>query len=295
MLFYRPVLLALLLLTGTTLSGCATWNPSWNQAVPGTTGTDVTAFLNKADSIYQSADSREKVMAAISAYEDALKIDPVNYKALTSLGHLYMLLAAGYTQKVSEKERLYDQSMRFNEWAMYTNPSFKRMVDQGAKPWEAADVLTEREMEAMFFWITGVLYKFKECMILPTQILNIEMIQWIGPFLKQMEELDETWGGGGIQFSLSLYYALLPERMGGSDELSKEYLNKSVEIGPQWLLNRWGRAKYFYVQRDNSEGFRQDMEWILNQDIHEAGGDYAWKIYIQRDAREMLDNMNRYF
>lgn len=178
---------------------------------------------------------------------------------------------------------------------MYTNSDFKNLVEQGKTPWEAVSVLTDKELEAMFLWVTAILYQFKECMSLPTQILNIKMIQWIGPVLNHMKSIDRTWGGGAIQFSLSLHYGILPGYMGGSDELSSTYLQQAIEIGPDWLLGKWGRAKYFHVMQKNKTGFIEDLQWVIAQDPDLMKDEYAWKIYFQDDARRSLDEIDSYF
>ena len=38
-----------------------------------------------------------------------------------------------------------------------------------------------------------------------------------------------------------------------------------------------------------------DLEWVVAQDLETAGGVYAWKVYFQRDARQLLTNVDRYF
>jgi len=83
--------------------------------------------------------------------------------------------------------------------------------------------------------------------------------------------------------------------MGGDKKLSSEYLNKSIETGPDWLIGRWGRAKYFYVMKGNKEGFKTEMQWIADQNIDQVNGEYAWNVYFQEDAKKSLLDINQYF
>ena len=131
-------------------------------------------------------------------------------------------------------------------------------------------------------------------MLLPGKVVNRQWIEWCGIFLHRIEEIDPTWGGGGVQFSLAIFYGALPKSLGGDRQLSDDYLARSIEIGPEWLLNRWGRAKYFHVRDGNRSGFIEDLQWVIAQDIHQAGGVYPWKVYIQRDARQMLAAPEKY-
>ncbi|MBG7629926.1 MAG: hypothetical protein IZT56_05785, partial [Bacteroidetes bacterium] len=64
-----------------------------------------------------------------------------------------------------------------------------------------------------------------------------------------------------------------------------------IEIGPNYLVNRWGRAKYLYDLIGNKEGFKTDLEWVISQKPRNAGNTYPWNIYFQKDAQKMLENI----
>jgi len=291
--YYRHTftLLTLIFLLG----GCVSWQPAWEQTPKSGKTADAELLLKKAQALALKAEDRTTLQNAMSVYNSVLEVDPANYQALSALGNLYILLGAAYTDDRSEKIQLYRKAMRFSEQAMYTNSEFRHRVDLGQKPWEASQALTQREVDAMFYWVTAVLYYFKEGMSLPEKIANVKWIQWSGDFLLRIESLDPTWGGGGVQFSLALYYGILPQSMGGDSKKSEAYLDQSFEIGPDWLLNRWGRAKYFAVRDKNRSRFEADLRWVVDQDIHKAGGDYAWKVYFRRDAEKMLSDIDQYF
>ena len=278
------------------VSGCVSWRPDWDRTVPAVADTDMEAapLLVKAERLTLAAGSRSELLAAITALEAVLAADASNFRALTSLGHLYILLGAAYTEDRAEKTRHFQTARRCNEWAMYTNVEFAARMQTGEKPWEAAGVLTGREVPAMFYWVTAVLYHFKEGMSLPGKVVNRQWLEWCGIFLHRIEEIDPNWGGGGVQFSLAIYYGALPKTLGGDRQLSDTYLARSIAIGPHWLLNRWGRAKYFHVRDKNRSGFEEDLRWVVAQDIHRAGGVYPWKVYFQRDARKMLAAPEKY-
>jgi hypothetical protein len=277
------------------LSGCMSWQPDWDRSDYPVDAADAGRLLKEADRISLTAGSRPELLATINAFESVLEADAANFSALTNLGHLYILLGAAYTTDRSEKIGHYQTARRYNEWAMYTNPAFQVRMDDGAKPWEACDVLIQREVPAMFYWVTAVMYHFKEGMSLPGKVANKKWIEWCGIFLHRIEAIDPDWGGGGVQFSLALYYGILPKALGGDRQRSDTYLARSIEIGPDWLVNRWGRAKYFHVRDGNKFEFEKDLQWVVAQNLQHAGGIYPWKVYFQRDAKEMLAAVDRYF
>jgi len=277
------------------LSGCMSWQPDWDRSVSPAAGKDASPLLAQADRLLLTAGSRSELLATISAFESVLEADAANFSALTNLGHLYILLGAAYTTDLSEKIGHYQTARRYNEWAMYTNPAFQERVESGEKPWEACVVLTQREVPAMFYWVTAVMYHFKEGMSLPGKVVNKKWVEWCGIFLHRIEDIDPEWGGGGVQFSLALYYGILPKALGGDRQRSDAYLARSIEIGPDWLINRWGRAKYFHVRDGNKLDFENDLQWVIAQNLQHAGGIYPWKVYFQRDAKEMLAAADQYF
>ena len=59
-------------------------------------------------------------------------------------------------------------------------------------------------------------------------------------------------------------------------------------------VTRVTRNGHETVYRDGDrEGFRRDLEWVAAQDPAALQGPYAWNVYFQRDARQMLADMDR--
>jgi hypothetical protein len=106
--------------------------------------------------------------------------------------------------------------------------------------------------------------------------------------IERIDELDRNWAGGGNYFSRGLYYISIPEKFGGSKQRSDDEFTTAIEVGPDYLVNRWGRAKYLYSLVGDEEGYITDLEWVISQDPHEAGNPYPWNVYFQEDARKML-------
>lgn len=276
------------------LGGCATdWRPSWGRPAPPPAGSDTDRLLAQAQAAADRAEDRQGLLDALALYERTVATDPACYPALCEQANLSILLATAYTEPRAEKAALFHKAMACCERAMYTNPEFQARIDGGAKPWEAASVLTDREMDAMFFWVTAVFYDFKEAMTLPERIGNMIWLQWAGKVLERMEQLDPGWHGGAVAFTWALYYNIQPQGLGGDRAKSAAYLQNAVTDNPNWLLSRWGRATHFRLLTNDREGFRQDLEWVLAQDIARPGESHPWKAYFQRNARELLGNAEK--
>jgi hypothetical protein len=231
----------------------------------------------------------------MEAYARVLDQNPYHVRALTDLASQTILMGTAYSESRQDKRDRFRTAMRLCERAMYTDPAFKAMVDEGAPPWEACRVLGEEHIPAMMFWSTAVLYDFKEVLTFPEQVVNLAWVEHTGPFLDCMEALDPAWGGGAIQFTQSLYFGILPGALGGDDTRSAECLEQAVAFGSPWMLSRWGRAKYFRVRDGNRQGFEEDLRWVLRQEVAAPGEAYCWRAYFHQDAREALKNVDDFF
>ena len=185
--------------------------------------------------------------------------------------------------------------MVYAEGAMFTNPSFRQCIQLGEPTWDACRVLGVREMDAMLFWVNAVFYSYKDGQLPMGQVLNFRWVQRARQVMDHMTSIDPDWGGGVLHFTWGVYYLSIPESIGGDRKKSAEFFSKAIEVGPDRLLNRWGRAKYFYVKMKNPRGFREDLEWVLSRDVGQSPGNAAWNAFFVRDAKQMLDTMDSYF
>jgi tetratricopeptide (TPR) repeat protein len=277
------------------LTGCFRWKPDFSAVEPTLPRSEITRLLDEANTLGNRANNSDKPRKAIGAYEKVRTADPNNYDALCFLSTFYLLLGDGYTQDKTAKISYFQLAMNYAERAMYTHPDFRARIDRGERIWEAVDALTTNEMDAMFFWTTAVFYYYKEGLGPVGQVINYTWVKRARRVLERMTEIDPNWGGGAIYFTGGVYYLSIPEAVGGDRTLSAEYFAKAITTGPEWLLNRWGRAKYFHVKMKNPDEFKEDLAWVLAQDIAEAPGHFAWNAYFQNDAQDMLDRFDDYF
>jgi tetratricopeptide (TPR) repeat protein len=277
------------------LSGCVTLKPGWKDAPPATADPGgAAAQLAKGQALFDDADSREKLQDAISAYEEVLQVDSDNYEALTALCEAHTLDAAAYVSSKKEKKPIYQRGIAHCDRALYTNLEFRDLVDQGIAMEEAAHALTAREARATIFWVTGVSYYFKECLG-ASRLANYRLMVRSEALLNRLMEIDPDYLHGVVHFSRGIYYLSLPKYAGGDRDLSAELMARAEEVGPDSILVRWGRAKYYYFETKNRDGFERDLRWVVEQDPRTSSMSYPWNVYFQRDASELLENVDRLF
>lgn len=256
----------------------------------------VKSLLAKAEEQTQTADTREKVLTLIGTYESILEVDPEHLQALSNVAQYHILLGTGYSDKVALKKQHFRQAITYSERIMYLNSAFKARVNAGQTLWEASEILTKSEADGMGWWTTAVFYYFKECIPDAFKIFNSRWVKRNKIFMDRIEAVDPTWKDGANYFNLGIYYLALPKSLGGDLSKSAEYLVKAKSAGPQRLLIPWGRAKYYYYNQKNRQGFEKDLEWVLSQEPHRPTGDtYPWNIYFQAQARDLLASIDDLF
>ena len=273
-----------------SLCGCTmSWQPQvdgFQQSKPNDQSIEM---LESADNCFGNAGDLQKLTVCEDLYLAVLKENPGDYNALTQLSTINILLGTAYTNTGYGKSEHFLQAMRYAEQAMYSNTEFRTKIEQGETLWGAIDSLSEREAEAMFFWVTALQYEFKESMSLPEKVFNIKWLQRALLVIEQVEKGAPEFGGGGVEFAKAICYYALPGRYGGSEELGDEAMQAAIEHNDNWLLPRWARAKYYYVITGQTEKSQSELKWIAGQNPEQFRDPYPWRIHFIENSAALLD------
>lgn len=270
------------------LSSCATFEPGWNTVEIKESQVDKNQLIAKAHIIESTAASAEQVELLIETFKEVLKTDPLNYYALWKIGNYHILMGAAYAEKKKDKKYHYQEAIKYCEKAMATNTAFKTEVLNGKDITDALDKLSIDQIDAMGYWYTARFYYFSECLAPLGRVMNTRIVIDNNKMIESIDEIDPTWAGGGNYFSRGLYYIAIPERFGGSKERADQEFTEAVNIGPNYIVNRWGRAKYLYNLIGEEDKFLNDLNWVVEQDPSKADNPYPWNVYFQEDAKKLL-------
>lgn len=302
----RRALLALALLAAAALlAGClstgATRPPERAEAASsaepadGRRGERLDGLLAAARELETTAKDRAGVEAALAAWDRALELDPESFEALDASSDLVLLLGAAYAQDRGEQRRLYLEAMRRAERAMRTFPAFRARLDAGELPWVAAEALGAEGMHPMHVWSTAIFYLYRDTMGSARRLLNVPWLRRAQAVLAHMRTVDPDWSDGLLRFSWGMVYFALPPVAGGDRELAAAEFERAIELGPDWLVARWGRGRYFHLERGDRQGFEADLGWVVSQDPATAGGPTPWNVYFQREAEDLLARADELF
>lgn len=279
----------LLLLITFILGGCAKqWEPVWQQPVSLESQGSVEQLLQQASEKFEQADNGEKLSSSIRAYQLVLAADSDNYEALQRLSTQYILLGTAYTDKKAEKAEHFKQALAYAEWAMYTNPNFRKRIEQGEKPWQAVDVLTANESEAMLFWVKAIQYEFKEVMSLYGKVINLERLNHALTMINHIEKVDPQFDGGAVAFSKAICYYALPSFKGGDKEKGDKAMQQAVANNDNWLLPRWALGKYYYPIHGDKLKAQEELAWVASRDLSQFKDPMPWRVHFRDNAQQLL-------
>lgn len=274
---------------------CISWDEGWKTRFQATSTGDVKTLYPLAVALESSADSADKIKNLITAYEKVIAIEPDNYEALCKLGEYTHLYAYIYAKDKNDKAEYHLKAIKYCERAMYTNPKFKELADQGKPAWECIDVLTAKEIKAMYFWYVAAGQYWTECFNPISHLLNFKFPARGNLVLKKMTALEPDWWHGRIHMAWGSAYSILPGFLGGDTKKSAEEFTKAIQIGPDSLVNFYTRAKYLDVKTGDREAFKKDLEYILSKDIKKINYDYPWSVGFQFKAKELLGEIDKMF
>jgi len=127
--------------------------------------------------------------------------------------------------------------------------------------------------------------------------LGYSISEW-GAMMARAYELDPDFNKGAIDEFYILYYASLPENMGGDKAKAEIHFKRALEksgglsAGP---YVSYARAVCADAQNQNYDAFRENLEKALAIDPDQDKSNRLNNILSQRKAKHMLDTAYDYF
>ena len=272
------------------------WTPGWIWVEEPSMQGDISELVEKANLLIKSADTKQKVLELIEIYEGVLKIAPENRDALMGIAWYSCLIGLGYADEKGEKSKFFKKAITASERAMYLNPEFTRLIDQGKKVWEACRVLSKDELDTLFLWNTSVSSLWKDCLKGHEKILNLKWVKRAKKMLSVMMDIDPEWGNGTPYYAWANYYAGAPRIAGGDRKKAAEYYEKAIALGPEMPNFRRTRALLLHAKNRDREALKQDLNWVLSQDPQKDRQyfTYPYIVFLQREASDVLAHIDEY-
>jgi hypothetical protein len=250
------------------------------------------ATLEKnAKSLWAERASTEKLVQALGEFEKIHAAQPNDLQTLIFLTRGYYFLADAHIDDIEKKKANFEKAAAFGEKALATNEAFKQKVASGKTIEESLDVLTKKEVPAIY-WTAASLGKWAKATGIAAALKYktrikalIERVQNLQPDYF-FTAVNRYWGG---------FYALAPGFAGGDMNKSKINFEKSISSSPEYIGTKVLMAEVYWTKVGNKKQFEAMLRDVLNSkfDNHpEIGPENQWE---KKKAEKLLKNMDELF
>lgn len=252
---------------------------------------ELAALEKTAKSLWAERASTEKLIQALGEFEKIHAAQPNDLQTLIFLTRGYYFLADAHIDDIEKKKANYEKAAAYGEKALATNEAFKQKVASGKTIEESLDVLTVKEVPAIY-WTAASLGKWAKATGIAAALKYktrikalIERVQNLQPDYF-FTAVNRYWGG---------FYALAPSFAGGDINKSKINFEKSIASSPEYIGTKVLMAEVYWTKVGNKKQFEATLRDVLNSkfDNHpEIGPENQWE---KKKAEKLLKNMDELF
>lgn len=234
-------------------------------------------LVAQADALFQEVEStlytpelhdvlREKVLGAISLYEEVLEAIGEDIHALTELAHAYYVLADVLTKENKEKKQLHIKGQEYAERALRADPEF---AAREKKEGFIAAVKAHGNVAALFWTYSNWARKLElggALAILGAALRGDD--KKLYAIMERCIELDPGFEYGGPLRALAAYWAKHPFKK--DFDKVRELLAQAMKDYPQYLENKLFYVQYYLIPKKMWAEAAQALEEILAADVGEG-------------------------
>ncbi|MDR2094087.1 MAG: TRAP transporter TatT component family protein [Treponema sp.] len=248
---------------------------------------------------------------AIKIYETLLAQNPRHEGLILTTGSLFIMYANAFVQSPAEMLDTADYQKKQNDLArakklylrgadiLYKGLEIKYPGFTDAYRRGGLDVLlakTKKEDAPLLYWcVAGILSAYS---LDPFSSIGLgnRIRDELYPMILRAYELDPDFNRGAIDDFFVLFYASLPETMGGDKSKVDLHFERAIEKSQGMSASPYvSYAQAVAVPAQDYTAFKEKLEQALAIDVEADPGNRLVNILSQRKARFLLDNASVYF
>jgi predicted anti-sigma-YlaC factor YlaD len=244
---------------------------------------------------------------AIKTYETLLNQNPDHPGLILTTGSLFVMYANAYvqspaemlpteqyaekTQQLERAKKLYLRGTAILERGI--NNKYPGLLS-GESPLEDQLAKVKKEDVALFYWYSaGILSAYA---LNPFDIGLGMRVPLLDAMMNRAYELDEDFSGGTLDDFFLLFYASLPEGMGGDMERALVHYKKALEKSQGLSASPYvSYAQSVAIPAQDYESFKENLQAALAIDLAAAPSNTLVNIINQRKARYLLEKAEDLF
>lgn len=286
--------------------GCVFWllvNCTGRKAVflekiPAPIASADTAALNaEAETLWSKRDDRTTAYNALYAYQRSFAAAPRNPRLGVKLAQAFTFVGDYCARTEEERDTLYYHGLEIAERTLALYEPFRMHMIRTQDEEEALDkvvrqlnfdrrnnqVERSRHWLGAIYWLSVNLERWTDAQNSLRRLGNKKRIEI---YKRAVLEVDETFDYGGVYRS-SRVVPMKPPFEGARS--LQEGFERGLAIAPDYFSNRTAYARHYALPENKADLFREQLEYVSNNDPNKLSAAYAENKYEQALARALLD------
>jgi tetratricopeptide (TPR) repeat protein len=275
------------------LIGCATREAGWEKKTEklSFSSSELELLRTEAFRLWEGRVEQDRLEEALSKFELIHSANPEDLNALIFLTRGNYFLADSHISNPDLKLRTYEKAASYGEKAMATNPEFKKRMNQGDKVEDALNLLTQKEVPAIY-WTAASLGKWAKASGIAAALKYKTRIK---AMIGRVEQLEPNYFYGAVPRYWGGYYAVAPSFAGGDLKKSYENFNKSLSMSPGYLGTKVLMADVYWTKKGNKKEFEKTLRSVLQAKDDVIPELRPENMMEKKKAEKLLENMDELF
>jgi tetratricopeptide (TPR) repeat protein len=194
----------------------------------------------------------------------------------------------GYAIAKRRADLFYERGMNYGKRALKT----RELIGPLPEMEQALSKQSEKEVPVLFWsafsWGNWLNLHRDD----PLAIVEVPQVTAI---VERVVELDPSYEYGAALSFMGALNSVRPAMLGGKPEEAREYFDRAIETGPNYLMNKIMMAQYYAIQVQDKELFTRLLREVLASDPAALPERRLANEIAQRRAKLLLDRIKEYF
>jgi hypothetical protein len=268
------------------------------EKIPAPVAEADTAALNaEAEARWSKREDRQTAYDALYAYQRAFAAAPGDPRLGAKLAQAFVFVGDYCAQTDEERDTLYHRGLETSERTLALCEPFRMHMIRTQDEEEALDKVVRqinfdkrnrqeersRHWLAAIYWLSVNLERWTDSQNTLRRMGNKKRIEI---YKRAVLQADETFDYGGVYRS-SRVVPMKPPYAGARS--LREGFERALAIAPDYFANRRAYAQLYALPENKADLFREQLEYVINNDPNKLPGAFAENKYEQALALTLRD------
>ncbi len=258
---------------------------------------DTARLIAEAEALWSKREDRKTAYEALYAYQRAFAADPRNPQLGVKLAQAFAFVGDYVAQTEEERDTLYYHGLEAGERTLALYEPFRMHMMRTQDEDEALRKVVRqinfdqrnkqeersRHWLAAIYWLSVNLERWTDSQNSLRRLGNKKRIEL---YKRAVLEVEETFDYGGVYRSSRVVPMKPP--FAGAQNL-REGFERALAIAPDYFANRTAYARLYALPENQAELFREQLEYVINNDPNKLPSAYAENKYEQELALKLRD------